>query len=693
MKRAGRFRHMAAACLLLAGGDMGPSFAQMESSRREGDSKAATGGARPPQMNQGFLGRDVPVFDPGSDVAGLDGKIWNVNNNRLFRARFEKYLNAPEETSEADLKYDAVIDKILFLLSPTHPKGPQVEEAWKLLPTASEYESDANLCVSLSDAVYNVWLAKNEVGKIEMANRALLKEKETLEWNYRVSVKPEASLGMTNPTASTETQKEEREARLDPLKEKLSEVKSTLANNRLRKEASIVQAKIDFQTLLVQFFAQRRFQHVLIGTRFYRTLFGDGDNRLQALDQIAASLPVDKDAGQARVRAKLNPKVAGRGGSEAGAGAGVGHDRDDGGSGVGADARSSGGAFAMEGIDFGLENVGVESLVSGGATGLKALGKMINSLSQLDALANEAIRDVNEGIKAYQFLLEQSELKSATERLFETFAMGEYIPSVRKLPRSDKRRALEFTRKANELLAALEVNDLSRAEDLIQDLGKSARDFDTSKPLAVVETAKTVSAMHLAKAKAAATSGDRATLEAELRAATEIWPRNPALAEVSATIFSQTDLQQQALNDFDRLFAQKNYRQIYDDKLRFIAATTLHAERQERLKKVLDQIQIAETALTRAAELGKRGDPAGAWESVERGFLDFPDDPKLNQARAEFTTQAAEFVRAVRTAQEMERKQQLGSSLAWYLQAQQNYPNSEIAQDGIARLASQILSP
>ena len=129
---------MAVAYLLLAGGGVGSSMAQEEPSRREGDSKAATGGARPPQMNPGFLGRDVPVFDPGSDVAGLDGKIWNVNNNRLFRARFEKYLNAPEETSEADLKYDAVIDKILFLLSPTHPKGPQVEEAWKLLPTASE---------------------------------------------------------------------------------------------------------------------------------------------------------------------------------------------------------------------------------------------------------------------------------------------------------------------------------------------------------------------------------------------------------------------------------------------------------------------------------------------------------------------------------------------------------------------------
>ena len=58
---------------------------------QEGNSKAATGGARPPQMNQGFLGRDVPVMDPGSDTSTFDGKLWNMNNNRLFRSRFEKY--------------------------------------------------------------------------------------------------------------------------------------------------------------------------------------------------------------------------------------------------------------------------------------------------------------------------------------------------------------------------------------------------------------------------------------------------------------------------------------------------------------------------------------------------------------------------------------------------------------------------
>ena len=660
---------------------------------QEGNSKAATGGARPPQMNQGFLGRDVPVMDPGSDTSTFDGKLWNMNNNRLFRSRFEKYLNAPAETSEADQQYESTINQILTLLSPGKVTSANVDAAWKLLPKASEYRSDANLCNSLADVIYSVWLAKNESARLEMANRSLQREKSALEWNYRMNLGPSTITSVapsgTNSPTSTTTLTPQDEARVEPIKEALSDVRATMVNNKLKKEASIVQAKIDFQSLIIQYFAQRRFRHVLIGTRFYRSLFGDGDSRLNAMDQIASSLPVDKDAGQVKIKAKLDPKIAAKGGSGAYAGAGAGTNGKY--ASTGGDTSSSGGGFNAEGVQLGVENLGVESLISAGASGLKALGKMINSLGQIDALANEAIRDVDEGIESYKFLLEKNELKSATERLFETFMIGEYMPSVRKLSRDDKRRALEFTRKTNELLAALEVNDLTRAEDLIKELSQTARDFDTSKPLAVVETAKTVSAMHLAKAKAAASSGDRTTLETELRAATEIWPRNPALTTVSGSIFSQTDVQQQALNDFDRLFAQKNYRQIFDDKVRYIAATAMYPERQEKLKTILDRVQGAETALMRATELAKRGDPAGAWESVEHGFSDYPDDPKLNQARADFTTQAAEFVRSVRTAQEMERKQQIGSSLAWYLRALQDYPNSEIARDGIDRISAAIV--
>ncbi len=606
---------------------MGSGRAQSPASIQE-ESRSPNAAPSPssaPAAQGGFLGKDVPLLDPGSEVMTWDGKIWNIQDQRVYRARFEKYLNAEEETSTDAKRYREQFKEMLDLLSPTKASKENFRKAWAMLPQASSYEPDAELCNSLDDAIFGVLLAQQEVTKIDDQNRSLVRRKDTLEWNSRFAA-DSSLLGPApkNPAAAEQWNREQnlkRDMKMQPLLTELGEVNASIAGNRVKKEALRLQAKIEFQALIAQLFLQRRFEHVLLANRFYRTLFGDGDNQLRVADDYASS------------------------------------------------------QSAKNKESFG------------------DLAKLPKTLGQLDALANEAIRDVREGVESFSFLLEKSELKSAAERLSEAFAIGEYLPEIRLLPRSKKREVLEFTRKTNQLLSALEVKDYERANGLVRELETLSRDFDSAKPMAAIETARTVSALHLAKARAAATSGDRATLESELRQATEIWPRNPALAEVSGAIFTQTDVQQQALNDFESLYGQKNFRQIFEDKVRFIAATALHPAKQEKLKQVLDQVQLAEAALLRAAELAKRGDAAGAWESVERGFSDYPDDPKLNQARAEFTTQAAEFVRSVRTAQEMERKQQLGSSLAWYLRAQQDYPNSELAQDGIARLSSKILQP
>ena len=606
---------------------IGAGRAQSPASIQE-ESRAPTAAPSPPSApatQGGFLGKDVPLLDPGSEVMTWDGKIWNIQDQRVYRARFEKYLNAEEETSADAKRYREQFKEMLDLLSPTKASKENFRKAWAMLPQASSYEPDAELCNSLDDAIFGVLLAQQEVTKIDDQNRNLVRRKDTLEWNSRFAA-DSSLLGPApkNPAAAEQWNREQnlkRDMKMQPLLTELGEVNASIAGNRVKKEALRLQAKIEFQALIAQLFLQRRFEHVLLANRFYRTLFGDGDNQLRVADDYASS------------------------------------------------------QSAKNKESFG------------------DLAKLPKTLGQLDALANEAIRDVREGVESFSFLLEKSELKSAAERLSEAFAIGEYLPEIRLLPRSKKREVLEFTRKTNQLLSALEVKDYERANGLVRELETLSRDFDSAKPMAAIETARTVSALHLAKARAAATSGDRATLESELRQATEIWPRNPALAEVSGAIFTQADVQQQALNDFESLYGQKNFRQIFEDKVRFIAATALHPAKQEKLKQVLDQVQLAEAALLRAAELAKRGDAAGAWESVERGFSDYPDDPKLNQARAEFTTQAAEFVRNVRTAQEMERKQQLGSSLAWYLRAQQDYPNSELAQDGIARLSSKILQP
>ena len=568
----------------------------------------------------GFLGNTHPGFDPGSDIVQWDGKRWSISDNRVFEARFEKFLNAPEATPDSDLKYNRILTQILDLLAPNKGAHMSTDEAFQLLSQASQFEIDARLCDAIANQVQAALITRQANEKRATANLTLEKERQRLEWNSKMVAagraldSPSGNDGVLDELLKKEKRRDEQsklDAELQPMTTRLAEVNALLKANQLKREVAELQVKIEFQALIVQHFLQRRFQHVLIGTRFYRSIFSDGDSLLR----------------------------------------------------VGEDAKS----------------------LFSSATGFPP------TVGTLDSLANEALRDVREGVRAFQFLLKKNEMESATKRLAETFVLGEFVPEIRTLPREDKQRALDFVQKSNQLISAIDVKDFTLAEKLTKGLEKSAKDFDSSKPMAAIETARTVAAMHIAKAKNAAVSGDKSALEAELKSATEIWPRNPALTEVGGMIFSQSDVQQRAITDFDQLLSQKNYRQIYDDKMRFIAATAMFPEKQDQLRKVLDDMALVESAIIRAQEVEKRGDFAGAWESAETAYRQFPDDNKLNQVRANLTTRAPDFVRALKQAEEQEKKDQLGSSLAWYLKAQKDYPASDFARQGIERLNTQLL--
>jgi hypothetical protein len=573
--------------------------------------------AASPNDTPKFLGKDVPIFDPANEIVTWDGHSWNLNNNRLFEARFEKYLSAPAETGAQSQAYQTILNSILEKLAPGQTSTQKIDEAFRLLPRAATFDIDAHLCDALADAVYSVWRAQDASQRLAQANQALEQERKANEWNAQVAsqqTKLESAPSSANKDATAQWAKEQQAARdlaMQPYTTRLAEILATIKANQAKKELTTLEAKIEFQALFVQLFLQRRFQHVLIGTRFYRDIFSSGESKLE-----------------------------------------IGTDTKD------LFAKSSG---------------------------------MPPTVGTLDSFAHEAIRDVRESIQSFHFLLQKEELASASKRLAEAFSVGEFMPEVRTLPREEKRKVLEFSQKNYQLISAIEVKDYDLAAKLVKELNGIAKDFDDSKPLAAIETARTVSAMHLAKARNAAVSGDRATLESELKAATEIWPRNPALAEVSGLIFSQADVQQKALVDLDQLISQHNTRQIYNDKLRFIAASALYPERQAQLKKILDQMQVIETAIIQAGEIEKRGDYAGAWETIEKVYKENPDDSKLNQLRANLTTEAADFVRTLRTAQQLEEKDEVGSSLAWYLKAQKIYPASDFAQEGINRLVKKVL--
>jgi hypothetical protein len=582
-----------------------------------GSAGPTSAGTKSAGAQPGFLGKDLPAFDPGSEILTWDGKNWNVNNNRLFAARFEKYLNSPEATSAEDRQYQAIIGEILTRLAPGNATKENIDYAFRLLFHGSGFDSDARLCDALADAVATVWAAQRQQRRIAAAIDTLERERRQIEWNVRVGGEAQRSREKQKSGEQKKEEKEsgdavlERAAVFTPNLTRLGETMARIKANEVKRELSEIQAKVEYQALIVQFFLQRRFQHVLMATRFYRGVFSDGDSKLNVSDETKQLF-----------------------------------------------TKSSG--FAP-------------------------------TVSTLDALANEALGDVRQSVKAFDFLLTNSELESASKRLAEAFIVGEHLPEIRTLPREKKRKCVEFVHKSNELVAKMDVKDFGNAEKLIAELATLAKDFDASKPKAMIETARQGSRLHLAKARNAALIGEKDALEKEIVAAAELWPLNPELADVSQRIFDQGDVQQRALTELDQLIQQHNYRRIYEDSGRFIAAAATYPARQKQLESVLQNMKKIEAAILRAEEMRRQNNFPGAWESVEEAAAEFPEDSKLNQLRADLTTQSADFVRTLRAAQDLEKREQIGASLSHYLKAQKIYPASDLAADGINRVKKAIL--
>lgn len=104
------------------------------------------------------------------------------------------------------------------------------------------------------------------------------------------------------------------------------------------------------------------------------------------------------------------------------------------------------------------------------------------TVSVIDSMANEMMRDVREGVKAFDFLLVKNEMQGATMRMQEVFVTGEYMPEVRLVQRDKKRKCLEFAQKSYQLISALDVRDYGRAEGLVKDLKKSRTTSTTRSP-------------------------------------------------------------------------------------------------------------------------------------------------------------------------------------------------------------------
>ena len=576
----------------------------------------------PERSDQPFLGTDVPIFNPGTEVFSWDGQNWNINNNRLMRARFEKYLNTPPDNDKDDNEYREVVKMILDSLSP-HKKGNKhLQNAVSLLPRASNYRIDANLCDSLSQAILGVYYGQKNANALAGQNAALNKERNLLNWNVEVATSEnlidEARRKSSNNDENNDTRQNQGKnisntGRVAGYIQRLAEIEALRIANKTKIGISEIQAKIEYQALILQFAVQRRWEHVLIATRIYRRLFRDGDGVIEIKENSDADKMLAKGLG-------LTPTV-----------------------------------------------------------------------TSLDMFASEVIREVDEAIIAFEFLAEKNELETASKRLAEAFYIGEYLPRIRTLDLEKKQHVQKFVRESDSLLSAMDIRDYSTASQIIQNMRKTASDFNFSKAKAAIEFYTNISNTSIAQAKISAQKGNTEEYKKQMREAIEAWPLNPLIKEQNDLFSSIADVQVTTLNELDTLLAQGNRREIMKNRGRFIAAVQNDTKRTNDLEEVLNQVLSLVQEIAKIKGLNENKNPWGAWEISRKAQDQFSNDNELLRLSVELGEEVPSFIRVLKNAEKLEREKHDGLSLTWYLKAKSIYPKSSYAKDGINRILNNIL--
>jgi len=608
------------------------------------------------------------------------------------RARFQTYLSLKEIPDDRIKEYFDKIAQVSAVL-----KAGDTFTAWKILYAMSEYtDLDAGISRELANRVESVWMDNRTKNGIEEANDKLRDNIDSYDHNadmiasdlreeeneQRQSIKGNGggggsssqSSGSTNsPLTNPDADPVAAEASLMPTMGgslqgkmeltaeyiKLLEARAKIKLNEMREDRMSDEGKQAFAEYTKNLYDTHRYYHMIIAADFYRALFNEG-NYPNGMANQASSAPV-------RGRNGRNPNDKASLSSSA----------------LGLNAQ-----VPVDAINQATSTFGVYSPFGDTTQNTHPV-----SLSEQVTSALEINNRVSQAIEVFKYKAGRGEITAAAVELQEAFMGNEFHPGLQGLLREQKEKVGDYLAKLDVLKNQLESRDFEEVTGQLSDIKKIASDFDSTKPLALVNGVKLESQLRLGKAKLLAQQGQLTDAMKEFQTAAEEWPGNPALQNSANRFFSTEDVQNESTSEFDRLVQEQNYRAIFDKQLAFAAAVQGDDGRVQQLKDALGKVKKAEMASEKANMLVMNGDVDGAWETIELAIKDWPDDEKLNKFLANLSGRSADFVSALNKAQDAESKKELGYSLSWYVNAQTYYPASVIANDGIDRISKLILSP
>jgi tetratricopeptide (TPR) repeat protein len=245
-----------------------------------------------------FLEMANRVFDPRSDSMDFEngsfewkGKNFSLTEQRAFRSRFERFLLASPTEEEA--QYAQLMNDILDRLSVSNDNSDDgILDTWELLFRASRFDLDGGNSTIVANQVFNAWRIRKESRGVGMTQREL---QQMRQYQQEVVANRALTLGQLrekrardssqsrensqNTGSASESNEPQTEAAFRMLD--LAETEAKIIALETQSAATGLQAKLQFQSQIVSFIIQRRFQHALVLAGFYQSIFKGSHQALE----------------------------------------------------------------------------------------------------------------------------------------------------------------------------------------------------------------------------------------------------------------------------------------------------------------------------------------------------------------------------------------------------------------------------
>lgn len=576
------------------------------------------------------FGEEIPILNPGNETITIGGLTIPLGDNRVIRSRFEKYLNQPAEDIAESIQYHATLDKIISLLAPRPGQPPRQEKIEEAFALLPEAASYPG------DAKLCQSLAETIYASLQ-AKRDIrqMKALNSALDKRRVQLATKADFMKSTANSSS-----------------LGESKKLGESNQASKTAKKTEAKAEVVS-------SQRYLHLIkeiteIEVSKKKHLIQSEQQILQTKIQYQATMM------QWLLQRRFHHLIIA--------------------------ARFYNVLWQDGDNALHIDNNATISKLFSNSLGFSP------TVTALDSIANEAVRDTENAVNSCIYMMDNADLHTASKRLLEAFAVGEFLTPVASFDISRKRIMQLYIRDLSMLFDAVQAKDYGRARELTVELKKKAKDFPSSKAESTISANTIASNMAISSAQKAFINEDEEGVVTAIQRATELWPTNPKLADFSKQLDTGTTVNV-ARKDFKRLIQEGNYREIYKRQYEFAPAIANQPEDLAAFKEIMSNLGKIEMAIEKAKSFSKAGNSYAAWEQLAELRENFPDDPKLGRELELLAPKVADFTKALNIAEELENRtpQQTGSAISHYLQAKSIYPSSEFAASALERLIDQTL--